>query len=121
MALGKSQLLALKDYIRGYKVYSVNITQTGVLAPTVNNLHENTIGTVAWTYNGVGAYELASSSLFKTNKIELLFGKSDINCSYFVGGGYNTTSVIRITTRNSAGGVANAQINNLFLEVRLYN
>jgi hypothetical protein len=46
-----------------YKVYTARLSQSGITAPVVANLLEDTIGDVIWTYNSVGSYT-ATSALF---------------------------------------------------------
>ena len=51
-----------------YKVYTALITQSGVSAPSVIAVLENTIGTVSWEYDSVGSYKIISSGKFTDQK-----------------------------------------------------
>jgi hypothetical protein len=51
-----------------YKVYSALISQSGTDAPTAIVL-QNTIGTITFTYNNIGQYNILSSGLFTADKI----------------------------------------------------
>lgn len=60
----------------GYKVYTALLTQTGTDAPTATIL-QNTIGTVTYTYSGVGIYHATSSGLFTENKTFFIMSSSN--------------------------------------------
>lgn len=71
MGILKSQLAPLRDYIRGYKVYTALLTQEGVNAPTANVL-ENTIGDITFSRENVGLYHIISPALFIEDKTTIL-------------------------------------------------
>lgn len=52
----------------GYLEYVALISQTGTSAPTAI-IHKNDLGTITWSYVGVGIYRATSSGLFTTDKI----------------------------------------------------
>lgn len=59
-----------------YKSYVGLVTQTGTNAPTATIL-QNTIGTVTYTYSGVGIYHATSSGLFTENKTFFIMSSSN--------------------------------------------
>ena len=46
----------------GYTAYNALVTQTGVLAPVISDLKNNTGATMTWTRTGVGTYRCTASS-----------------------------------------------------------
>lgn len=61
--------------IKPYKVYVANLTQSGTSAP-VETIFENNIGTLSWSYDGVGGYSVTSSGLFTLNKTTIEIGQN---------------------------------------------
>jgi len=56
-----------KDDLRGYKVYTALLTQTGTDAP-VATVVENTIGDIVWTRNADGEYTGTLTNAFTIDK-----------------------------------------------------
>lgn len=57
----------LKNFIRPYGVYNALLTQNGTSAPTATVL-ENDLGTVTFTYEGIGTYYLHCTGAFPEDK-----------------------------------------------------
>jgi len=70
MSLGKSQLLGLRDYIRGYKVLTGFVSKTGIVGNVIEK--ENTIGALTVDRDGVGSITLYISGIM-TDKSKLWF------------------------------------------------
>ena len=104
----------------GYKVYTALLSQTGTNAPTAIVL-ENTLGTISFSYNGVGDYAINSSALFTADKTVLFIQGSndgDINSAIISDKLYhNTSSIINCITSGSANGT----LNKTSIEIRVYN
>lgn len=80
MPLLKKQLLELKDYIRGYKLYSAIISQSGANPPYEDNMgggglnvpFEDTINGV-WGYDVLGVYTYTKTGAFANiDKVDVL-------------------------------------------------
>jgi len=65
-ALTTQQKADTRDAIRGYKVYTALITQTGENAPVATVL-ENTIGNLIWTRSSAGSYDLTLVGAFPSD------------------------------------------------------
>jgi len=103
-----------------YKVYTALLSQSGVSAPTAIVL-ENTLGTITFTYTGIGQYQINSAGLFTLDKTLLFIQGSsdgDINSAYILDKlYYNTSSIINCIT----SGVTNGMLNKTSIEIRVYN
>jgi len=107
-----------------YKVYTVLIAQSGVNAPTVTAVLENTIGAITWGYDTVGSFKIISSGKFTAQKTTLtcsnLFGNSTIQPfpNFEESTFPNELRVLNIDT------TTNTQVNGIdvaLVEVRVYN
>jgi hypothetical protein len=116
----------LRDKLRGYSVYSAQISQSGSGAPTVTIL-ENTIGDIVWTRDGAGAYTATLADMFPdVTKVLILTQTSTILIS---GGTYYYDLLAQIQDSDSfILGVLDPKnhtgsdngINQAFIEVRVY-
>lgn len=114
----------LYDAMLPYKTYVAIVSQTGTSAPTVNTLLYNNLGdTVTYTYSGVGEYNIKiGSHLFTTDKTVLM-----------VSAGRRQTSNVTLATTiandetltlysyNPSGTATNGLINQVVIEIRVYN
>lgn len=124
MGILKSQLPALRDYIRGYKVYSVLLTQDVGGAPVATIL-DNTIGTINYTYNSQGKFTVSSAGLFIVGKTAILpmngIGEGDGTKSGISSAFQVDDSVIKLITNNTP--VVTSSDDSLlqtFFEIRVY-
>ena len=102
-----------------YTKYVALITQTGTDAPTAIEL-ENTIGTLTWSYVGVGDYTLNSASLFTNNKLFVILPPPNSGSDY--DNFYNrlSASSIRFQTKIAGGIDSNDIFDKACLEIRVY-
>lgn len=118
----KTEYLSLDD-IRGYKVYTALLNQSGTNAPVATVL-ENTLGDIVWSREGEGLYKATLSNSFTENKTYV-----DCKQIFSVPGNYTSVSYEEsylpehITIRNidfidnvSVDGIDLARI-----EIRVYN
>ena len=104
-----------------YKVYTALLTQNGVNAPTAVVL-ENTLGSITFAYNGVGAYSVLSTGLFTASKTAFFITPNNSG----TGGGtamlFGTTSEAYLWSylTNSGAGI-DGVLNTATLEIRVYN
>ena len=107
----------------GYTAYNALVTQTGVLAPVISDLKNNTGATMTWTRTGVGTYRCtASSPVFTaTNKVQVFInqGKPGAIGTFIQWERINTTT-IGIDTYNIAGAAADTKLDNAPIEIRIY-
>lgn len=99
---------------KSYKVYTALVTQSGSDAPTVIVL-ENTLGTVTFTYNNNGQYNILSAGLFTVNKTWCNPGYNDVTplpISIF------TTNANNLYLNVASG---NDSLYNTPIEIRVYN
>lgn len=76
----------LKNFIRGYKVYSAILNQSGTNAPVATIL-ENTIGDIVWTRNSSGTYYGTLAAAFPSAKYITQMPISGFDSYVFDGGG----------------------------------
>lgn len=115
----KTEYLSLDD-IRGYKVYTALLTQTGTDAPVATVL-ENTLGEITFEYIDLGIYKATSVGLFTLNKSTSL----PIGIPDSIGFGFAQISDendIFIVTNDFATAIStNDILNSSFIEIRVYN
>ena len=107
----KTEYYSLDD-IRGYKVYTALLTQSGTDAPVATVL-ENTLGDITFTVDGEGTYNAISDGLFTINKTTSILSSTISTSS-------NTTIAIDINTINIYTTSSDNLQNSLF-EIRVYN
>jgi len=120
------QTEAKLNYSLPYKVYVALLTQSGTSAPTVTIL-ENTIGTINWTYGGVGT-SIATASVsgaFTANKtwmhVQNTNGGTYSGTAFAPSFGAPTTSLVLITFDTLTGNPQNGILSSSSVEIRVYN
>ncbi len=106
--------------LKGYKVYTALLTQSGTAVPTANAL-ENSIGPIVWTRSSGGRYTATLSGAFVTSKtyITASLSRGD-GTAIYLQTIYAGSSNLRVYTFDLAGNTVdpNAIIN---VEIRVYN
>ena len=109
--------------IKPYEVYSGIFNQTGTTEPNVTIL-ENTIGTITWSYLGVGQYRgTLSGATFTINKTVSPQDSSFMvvsSANLFINRDSNTTLYLSTADSNSGDGADNC-LTDKFIEIRVYN
>ena len=107
------------DKLKPYKVYYVNLTQSGTSVPTAI-IFENTVGDITITRDSIGVYKILSSGLFTTDKTSVIINQ--VNPLYNITAKINSNSEIQINARNLSVGLdADNVLLNTTLEIRVYN
>lgn len=109
--------------LRGYKVYTALLTQTGENAPTASVL-QNDFGEITFTYVGVGLYTIESSGLFTTSKTVALI----LNHEQLADGNAASVEILTstanliniITYADKYVTPSNEELNNTPIEIRVY-
>jgi hypothetical protein len=120
-----AKIIALANQAQApYKVYTATITQSGTLAPVATVLENTLGGTVTWTYNSVGAYNITSDGLFTQ-------GKTVVTCSNLFGNFItqpfpvfeesNFPDSLLLLNVNTDTNATENNIDIAFVEVRVYN
>jgi len=105
-----------------YTVYTATISQTGITAPTVDYLLENTLsGSPTWGYTAVGRYTITLSLAWVNNKTIVFINHGYIPQGFTVGWERNSSSAITIHVRDSAGNYTDDLLFKASVEVRVYN
>ena len=117
----KTEYLSLDD-IRGYKVYTALLTQSGTDAPVATVL-ENTIGDIVWTRFNTGEYLATLAGAFIDGKTYINIGQ---NVTYGIGTGAintteNTLNTIRVNSSSDFAGFEDDILTNTPIEIRVYN
>lgn len=109
----------LKHFVRPCKVYTALLSQSGTTPPTATVL-DNTIGTITFTYDGVGNYSATSSGLFTANKTVVFCTVSTDpgNPTYMTAriGSANTITINVFDINGGVNGFTDASF-----EIRVYN
>jgi hypothetical protein len=112
-----ADVLALGD---GYKVYSALISCTNSSTVTVNIL-KNNIGNIVWSRNSAGNYSATLTSAFTIGKTVAI---ANVNNGYLVIA-VSTTNIssdaVFVQTNLSSSGAYVDYIENLYVEIRVYN
>lgn len=121
-AVNKGQLDAAVVSSRPYDVYTVEISQIGTSAPTVNFTLENTIGSIVWTRNGVGDYTATLTGAFVVGKTwAVITNGYQSNSSYqkieIEKQDANTLNIYTYNGNTNTDGI----LLNANLEIRVYN
>lgn len=118
--LGSSitSLTSTVNAIRPYAIWAGFLTQTGTGAPTAVVLQNTLGGTIVWSYDREGQYIGTLSGVFTANKTAII-GTSKEATNMITAGARLSNNTIVISTMG--GGVAaNSQLNNTFVEIRVY-
>lgn len=105
MGLIKSQLIGLRDYIRGYKVITGTISQGLTNAPVIT-IFENTIGSIKGLYNNTGSF-----SIVPTDDVSPIF--PEFQTMFFISNTYKGDTWPVITC------IGWADVNNLTIKTNL--
>jgi hypothetical protein len=109
-----------RDEIRGYKIYSALLTQSGTDNPVAVVL-ENTIGgDIVWTRDNQGIYLGTTSALFDIDKTVFICGQSGYSSDGFTTCFYNSTSVVTVNTFDSTFSLNDQILGKTLIEIRVY-
>ena len=110
----------LKHFVRPCKVYTALLSQPGdTSAPTAIEL-DNTIGTITFTYEDIGAYSATSAGLFTADKtVTFCTVSTDPGNPTYMTARISDADTIRISVFDINGGVDG--IANASFEIRVYN
>lgn len=120
----KTEYLSLDD-IRGYKVYTALLTQSGTDAPVATVL-ENTIGNIWFGYIEDGVYSIHSNGLFTEYKTVNTLHQT-VNLSYGNDGIYycfckqQNNELLEIAVYNESITRTNDFLYEKLIEIRVYN
>jgi hypothetical protein len=104
------------DDIRGYKMYTALVSQTGTSAPVVTVL-DNTIGNIVWTYDSTGEYIGTLTGVFISGKVYFSALPSQITQLKLVRLNNNSVNLGTVTS----GVKTNGLLSNTPIEIRIYN
>jgi hypothetical protein len=105
-----------------YKSYVAIITQFGTNAPTVDNVLENTIGAITFSYGDAGEFLINSSGLFINNKTAIIVSPGrPVAGGVELGTQIASTNSIILYSRNNLGLLTNSIISSITIEIRVYN
>lgn len=102
--------------LRGYKVYTALLTQTGTNNPTVTVL-KNELGNIVWTRSGGGTYEATLAGAFPVDKTFGLLTPTTLNT---IVSDATSVDVITVTTANHLGAAVDDALLNTPIEIRVY-
>lgn len=107
---------ATKEVLKGYKVYTALMSQSGTSAPTVSIL-ENTIGNIVWTYNAVGVYDGTLMGTFLSGKVVCFISGLSL-MAYQLDRGDDDAVLIQV--RDFGGAFQDSQLVDASIEIRVY-
>lgn len=111
--------------LRGYKVYTAFLTQTGISAPVATIMENELGGAITFTYLNVGSYSITSNGLFTLGKTDISFGDilSTNNdwCSVYVDKAQLTASSALMLTQDLTAASVNGVLSGTRIEIRVYN
>jgi hypothetical protein len=113
---GTSKAIEVGD-LRGYKVYSALLTQTGSDAPVATVLENNTGKDFTWQYDSTGNYYV--SDTFDISKTTYFLSSVLGAQPYFIGGQISSSSISITTTDFSSS--SDGLLSNTPIEIRIYN
>lgn len=105
-----------------YKVLSFIVNQSGTNPPVLTEL-ENTIGEVSTTYVNGGNYLISSSGMFTANKttpISIGIFDDGLGLPRYVTGKRISDNQYQLWSFDESWGLFDGVLNNLFLEIRVY-
>lgn len=122
----KTEYLSLDD-IRGYKVYTALLTQSGTDAPVATVL-ENTLGDIVWSREGEGKYIATSTNLYTESKTLILHGVTDSFNSeqgvipFVIQKDFSNSSIIKVNTFSITSDIEqDGFLYETPIEIRVYN
>jgi hypothetical protein len=102
-----------------YKTYVANLSQVGTSPPSVTVLDNTFVSTMTWTYDSTGEYLLTSTNNdFVSGKTMLFITPID---SAFIKIRRLSDNVINVGTQNISGVKTNGLLDNVSIEIRVYN
>ena len=116
---------AVKTYVDNksiglpYDSYTVSLSQTSTNAPVETYTFENTIGTIIWTYNGVGIYIGTLSNAFPIAKTFLVVNQNRAGKKITLE--HVSASQVRILTLTDTTVNENDVLNLTSIEIKVYN
>jgi hypothetical protein len=106
------------DQQRGYSIYTALLSQSGTSDPTAVILGDNTIGSIVWTRDALGAYSGTLSGAFTASKTFILIGQNadgiTANCTR------SNNNAVQIKTYITASGGSTDVFSDLSIEIRVY-
>lgn len=116
----KTEYFSIEE-IKGYKVYTALLTQSGENDPVVTVL-ENTIGNLSFNYWGEGVYEISCNGLFVEDKTWYTTVIISSITNNIMNGEmeWRNANKIRIATYLE-GALADGVLGNTPIEIRVYN
>lgn len=111
-----------KTKLRGYKVYTALLAQSGTDAPVATVLENTLGGVITYTYSATGAYNInVTNNAFTANKVACMVGDTFNS----VGTAVNfltpyTTSQIQMQVYDLDGNDTDDQLVQTLLEIRVY-
>jgi hypothetical protein len=107
---------------RPYKAYVSIFNQSGTSAPVSTIIFENNIGSIVWTRTTVGTYVGTLSGAFTASKVIGFLTNTGVNSSTPINVKISSSSVNTIDVLSYVNGVlADSAMNNMSLEIRVYN
>lgn len=104
--------------IKGYKIYTSLLSQSGTSDPTASVLGNNNIGSIAWTRSGIGAYVGTLSGAFPSGKVFILVGQ---NADGITANAFRIdNNTVTLKTYVTATGGSTDVFSDLSIEVRVY-
>jgi hypothetical protein len=119
---------ATRELVRGYKVYTALLTQSGASAPTATVLENTLGGTVVWARSNTGLYTATLAGAFTASKTwcDIRFDSSDAAAAT----GFNevkfrrtSDNVVALETGDGADPIeisGNANVDAAHVEIRVY-
>ena len=112
----------LSTFINPGYIYRVNMSQSGTANPTIDYVWENTIGSIVWSYNGVGIYWGTLIGAFTGDLPRLsrcYFIPVDNNVNYYTVQKIDDDT-IQLKIQTNTFGFANSRLNQTFIEFLYY-
>jgi hypothetical protein len=110
-----------KIVVTPYKVYTATLTRTGATGPSAVVL-ENTIGTITFSYQSTGIYDINSTSLFTLDKTVVFIQQNpDGTFANHLGASRINSNQIQITQTTSSGTNDESWGFPVSIEIRVYN
>lgn len=116
----KTEYLSLDD-IRGYKVYTALLTQSGTDAPVATVLENTLGGDIVWSRDGEGNYIGTLNNAFPSNKYFAPMPINGFDSAVNYGGGNEPYFYARLDDNSISIITADDQLLDSPIEIRVYN
>lgn len=103
--------------VRGYKVYTALVSQSGTSDPTATVL-ENQVGSIVWARTGLGAYTATLSGAFTSGKTFIINGMNGDGLTFNCFRSDNNTVTLKCYLTSSGGSTD--VFSSLSVEIRVY-